>query len=264
MNKILFSILIMSCINLTHAVDSYDPGTNTLNIPSVQFGSTIYNDVNITVGNVLSVGSSTSVNQTYDLNKLYFTLIQVSSPLSTNYNLSGVVNSSAFVGYGTATINPMTSNTFEGVSSKSQITASSSTINVSGNAVPSTSSETYYYDTNNNVLGFSDLIYHVTSYSKPLPNKVSNYSSGIWFITNDYADSSKKVSLGKTIATYDVFPSNDVNPFVNLTFTTRDALNNVTTVLIRSFLITNQGLKSLTRNFITNGQNPGNTFIVLN
>jgi len=35
MNKILFSILIMSCINLTHAVDSYDPGTNTLNIPSV-------------------------------------------------------------------------------------------------------------------------------------------------------------------------------------------------------------------------------------
>ena len=38
--------------------DVYDPATNQLRIPSVQLGNTIYNDVLINVGNVLSIGGS--------------------------------------------------------------------------------------------------------------------------------------------------------------------------------------------------------------
>jgi len=259
-----FFIIFLGFFSKTFAIDSYDSTTNTLNIPSVVFGSTIYNDVNITVGKVLSVGTSSAINQTYDLNNLYLNMIQVSKPESLNFNLSGVVNSIAYTGSGSATINPMLSGSFEGISSKSQLSTSVSTANVDGFAIETTTSDTFYFDQKNNVLGFTDSLYHVASSSKPLPSKVSNYSSGIWFVTNDYADSSKKVLLGKTIVSYDVFPSNDYLPFINLTYTTRDKSNNVTNILIRSFLITNQGLKAITRNLITNGTNPANTLVIFN
>ena len=264
MIKNLFIVFWLGFFSKAFALDSYDSSTNTLNIPSVVIGSTIYSDVNITVGKVLGVGASSSINQTFDLNNLYFNMIQVSKQESVNFNLSGVVNSIAYTGSGSATINPMLSGSFEGTSSKSQLSTSTSTANVDGFAVVTTTSETFYFDQNNNVLGFSDSLYHVAASTKALPNKVSNYSSGIWFITNDYADSSKKVSLGKTIVSYDVFPSNDFLPFINLTYTTRDKSNNVTSILIRSFVITNQGLKSFTRNLITNGTNAGNTLVIFN
>ena len=48
---------LITCVN-AWAIDTYDSTTNQLTIPTVQVGSTTYTNVVISVGNVLSIGSS--------------------------------------------------------------------------------------------------------------------------------------------------------------------------------------------------------------
>ena len=263
MKKFINIIFLMNFCPMIYAYDFYDSSTNSLNIPSVQVGSTIYSDVVITVGNVVKVGGTSTLNQTYELNSLNMKRVNISSPVTLNYNVSGVVNSSAFTGSGSVISNPLTATTFEGNAAKSQSTLSSTLIMGSNGSTPTTYNEIYFYDSNNNVIGFLDTLYHVVSSYKQLPNKVSNYSSGIWITTNDYLDSSKKVALGKTIFSYDVYPSNDVNPYVNITKSTRNAADNVDSMMISTFILTNQGLIPTTRTSITNGQISGYTQIMI-
>jgi hypothetical protein len=48
-------------ISLANA-DSYDPATNRLTVSSIQVGNTIYSNVVVIVGSVISVGSSTVIS----------------------------------------------------------------------------------------------------------------------------------------------------------------------------------------------------------
>ena len=171
MKKFINIIFLMNFCPMIYAYDFYDSSTNSLNIPSVQVGSTIYSDVVITVGNVVKVGGTSTLNQTYDLNSLNMNRVNISSPVTLNYNVSGVVNSSAFTGSGSVISNPLTATTFEGNAAKSQSTLSSTLIMGSNGSTPTTYNEIYFYDSNNNVIGFLDTLYHVVSSYKQLPNQ---------------------------------------------------------------------------------------------
>ena len=62
------------------ALDTYDPATNVLNIPQVKVGSTLYQDVQITVGAVLSVGTGPTADtfDTYNPNNSQLSIPVVS------------------------------------------------------------------------------------------------------------------------------------------------------------------------------------------
>lgn len=68
MNRIqlLFLLSAIGFFTSAHAADTYDGSSNTLNIPLVKVSSTYYANVQITVGNVISVGSKDPSAPTYD------------------------------------------------------------------------------------------------------------------------------------------------------------------------------------------------------
>ena len=81
-----FGFLLLTVVNMSFAVDLYNPSNNQLSIPSVQVGSTTYNNVVVTVGNILSIGSSSNSN-TYvriqtSLGSMDFQLFPVNAPLT--------------------------------------------------------------------------------------------------------------------------------------------------------------------------------------
>jgi peptidyl-prolyl cis-trans isomerase A (cyclophilin A) len=83
------------------AADSYNPANNQLSIPSVQVGSTTYNNVVITVGQILSVGSSSNKN-TYvriqtNVGSMDFQLFPVNAPLTVQ-NFINYANTGFFTG----------------------------------------------------------------------------------------------------------------------------------------------------------------------
>jgi cyclophilin family peptidyl-prolyl cis-trans isomerase len=89
---------------MSFAADIYNPASNQLSIPSVQVGSTTYNNVVVTVGQILSIGSSSSKNiyiriQT-NVGSMDFQLFPVNAPLTVqnflNYANAGFFNGTIF------------------------------------------------------------------------------------------------------------------------------------------------------------------------
>jgi cyclophilin family peptidyl-prolyl cis-trans isomerase len=89
---------------MSFAADIYNPASNQLSIPSVQVGSTTYNNVVITVGQILSIGSSSNKN-TYiriqtNVGSMDFQLFPVNAPLTVqnflNYANAGFFNGTIF------------------------------------------------------------------------------------------------------------------------------------------------------------------------
>lgn len=58
--SLLTSMALAICSTSLMATDTYDPATNQLSIPSVRVGTATYNNVVITVGNIVSVGGVSS------------------------------------------------------------------------------------------------------------------------------------------------------------------------------------------------------------
>ncbi len=100
----LLYLFLFAFVNMSFAADIYNPASNQLSIPSVQVGSTTYNNVVITVGQILSIGSSSNKN-TYiriqtNVGSMDFQLFPVNAPLTVqnflNYANAGFFNGTIF------------------------------------------------------------------------------------------------------------------------------------------------------------------------
>ena len=100
----LLYLFLFTFVNMSFAADIYNPASNQLSIPSVQVGSTTYNNVVITVGQILSIGSSSNKN-TYiriqtNVGSMDFQLFPVNAPLTVqnflNYANAGFFNGTIF------------------------------------------------------------------------------------------------------------------------------------------------------------------------
>ena len=56
LKKFLFILSFVWVANLAQAADSYEASTNVLTIPQVKVGDTLYSDVQINVGTIVSIG----------------------------------------------------------------------------------------------------------------------------------------------------------------------------------------------------------------
>jgi hypothetical protein len=80
--QVLF-LTFMWMANFAMAADSYEASTNVLTIPQVKVGDTLYSDVQISVGTIVSVGSNVTAD-TYDTynaltNQLSIPVVRVGS-----------------------------------------------------------------------------------------------------------------------------------------------------------------------------------------
>ncbi len=100
----LLYLFLFTFVNMSFAADIYNPASNQLSIPSVQVGPTTYNNVVITVGQILSIGSSSNKN-TYiriqtNVGSMDFQLFPVNAPLTVqnflNYANAGFFNGTIF------------------------------------------------------------------------------------------------------------------------------------------------------------------------
>ena len=90
MKKYLFVLLGICWSVPLWAADTYDTSKSTLSIPLVKVGNTFYANVEITLGQVISVGQATSgalSYDTYDLATNRLTIPEVKSGTTTYYNV---------------------------------------------------------------------------------------------------------------------------------------------------------------------------------
>ena len=97
--KLLAAFIVLATMSC-HAADTYNTSTSTLTIPQVKVGDTLYQNVVVTLGNVLSMGT-TLVPDSYDIynatnNQL--TIPQVNVGSSTYYNVSVTIGKVLSVG----------------------------------------------------------------------------------------------------------------------------------------------------------------------
>ena len=89
LKKSVFILSLLFATQLALAADSYEATTNVLTIPQVKVGDTLYSDVQITVGTIVSVGSNVTADtfDTYNAanNQLSIPVVTVGS--ATYYNV---------------------------------------------------------------------------------------------------------------------------------------------------------------------------------
>ena len=113
MNKTINIIAAITLAVSAHAyADTYDPATNQLTIPSITVDGVTYNDVVVTVGRIISIGSSSvdpveenSRNCTWsfggnDVDSLTYDITILPSASRIDVSITGLTNVSSFFPFG--------------------------------------------------------------------------------------------------------------------------------------------------------------------
>lgn len=120
--------LVGICSQAAQAQSVYDESSNQLSLPSVRVGNTIYNDVVITVGELISVGGSyVDGNTTYNLRAAYERLITEAG--TSSFGITGESEGFSVTGSGSVTTGALTSTTFEGMPARVRTTDSEFILN---------------------------------------------------------------------------------------------------------------------------------------
>lgn len=140
MNTIKIIVLNLVLVTSSYAYDIYDGSSNTLNIPIVSVGNTLYKNVQVTVGNVKSVGGVFQPNtlSVQDILKLTY-----STPQQMSSGFTGIQNANPISGNATFSIGPLTSTVFEG---QSALTTSRSLkeYDLLGNQLSNSTAQVYF------------------------------------------------------------------------------------------------------------------------
>lgn len=107
MKKTLLSLAIAFSFSSAANADTYDPATNRLIIPSITVEGITYTDVVITVGEIISIGGSSSqnnnertcswtVNSDNEYNNIKYELSVLPSHRAIRVSLTGLTNFSTF------------------------------------------------------------------------------------------------------------------------------------------------------------------------
>lgn len=200
--KWLLTCFLIFGANSVFAQVVYNQTKNQLELPSVKVGDTIYTDVVITVGQVLTLGGSYPDPglANFSLEAAYRQFIQV--PETKAFDISGIVEGISMTGSGSVTAGRMTGTTFEGRSALSQTATFSLTLRGNGQSVPFSTSSTTYYDSNYRLLGSMGTTYEVVTSYYGFPSSATANDAGLLYQSTIYRDSSKRLIDGKRTVTY--------------------------------------------------------------
>lgn len=236
----LLTILLMASGTSIHAADTYDPSTNLLTIPLVNVGAVSYSNVVITVGNVVSVGSSAQVNpSTYNLLDLWIKTLNTAE--TRNFSLSGLSSGTSVTGNGTVTTGYPKSVLFEGKSALSSTTVASGSLNVKGVTVPYGTSVQTYFDASYGYLGSSGSKYKVAT-SSTLPTSAARVNdTGVLAQTIDYPTAAKLYTTGTTTVSWVINYETDSTAILSIIEIERDTLGKTLYTDTTKYRITTKG-----------------------
>lgn len=264
--KIFFAFSLLVHLHTCLAIDVYNSATNQLTIPSVDVSGTIYNNVVVTVGSVVSVGS---VSPTASSSK-YFALKAAMSDYVTssrldNFSISatglnsdgstyaiggdmqssktasivGVFESKNFLKTVQAQIGSMT------------ITNLKSGATVIGSVTyPYTSQSNDYWDANFNPMGHSSSStfvnkttnhYQVNQLVTTIPDFVKAGDTGTLNTSTDYSDSSKSTILSTSTTTYRVRGDTETTVLIDL-ISNEKSTNGTTSTEIDTYKLDSNGV----------------------
>jgi hypothetical protein len=210
MRPILLSLLVLAMQpSISHAIDSYNVDNNQLTIQSVQVRDTIYSNVVVTVGQVISVGASsaaasnpTSSTTTFNPYAAFQKLAKSGYTLTASYARQSTTGPTCS---GTATLVQLptgTGVTFEG---QSAYAINRTTTQVTTNCPTRINSSTDYVSTDYMPLGHSEQSnYNVYVGKASWPKAVNVGDRGTVGAFNRYIDSSKAIFVGTTVVSYAV------------------------------------------------------------
>lgn len=156
---------------------------------------------------------------------------------SNSYTISGTTNGVAVTGSGTATRGGLSAGTFEGSSALQRSTTSTGSIVVNGQAIPSNSSGTSWYNSNYLPLGSTGgEDYIVVIGIAVIPSSVRVGDTAPVYTANRYTNSSKQGLRGTEIVSYVVeadTASTALFTFISTTKNTSNVTESVTSAQVR-------------------------------
>jgi len=229
MIKYLLLICTVILSNIAYSMDIYNPYNQQLTIPTVNVNETVYTNVVVTLGSIISIGGSINPRTTATfpiqqaIKNMYSNGIQQKTLKinGTNQNIaaSGSITLTSLSGLGSITLLPQTSVLFKGVASYS--VALNQTINslnaTTGNTtIPAgtgSGSDTIYLNTNYQPIGYQ---YYQGLYCEAInpgnyPAKAVIGQSGIIASYNCWSSGTKNPPDWSIIETYETTPDTSGN-----------------------------------------------------
>lgn len=213
---VIYLTILSNALTSAFAADVYDPSKNQLTIPAVVVGNTTYNNVIVTVGSVISIGTAQATDpNTFNLNAINTAL--TINPFTSSFSLSGTVKNLPITGTGTLTIGRLSATTFEGKSAFVSTGVISMTLKLNGQTVTTGSSVQEYFDTNYLPLGSAGNEYSVVTSMNPIPTAARINDAGIFYTTNVYTSNTKSVLIGSETISYAITAETDSTAILTLT-----------------------------------------------
>jgi hypothetical protein len=208
--------LLSNSLTGAFAADTYDPSKNQLIIPAVVVGNTTYNNVIVTVGSVISIGSAQATDpNTFNLNAINTAL--TINPFTSSLSLSGTVKNSPITGTGTLTVGRLSATTFEGKTAFVSTGVLSMTLRANGQTITTGASVQEYFDTNYLPLGSAGNEYSVVTSMNPIPTAARINDTGIFYTRNVYTSNTKSVLIGSEIISYAITAETDTTAILTMT-----------------------------------------------
>jgi hypothetical protein len=264
--KTLLAFSLLAQIHNCLAIDVYNAATNQLTIPSVDVSGTIYNNVVLTVGSVVSIGSVTppvsspkyfalkAAMSDYVTNTSYGNYLIAGSGLNSDgstFSVNGDMQSSK-----TASIVGIFESKNYLKTVQAQIGSMTFTNLKSGTAVmgsvtyPYSSQSNDYWDASFNPMGHSSSStfvgkttnhYKVNQIVTTIPDFVKVGDTGTLNTSTDYSDSSKSTALATSTTSYRV--KNDSENTVLIDIVTNDKnTNGSTSTEIETYKLDSNGV----------------------
>jgi len=237
MNRILIAaILLIPIVTPAYAQSVYNESTNQLSVPSIKVGNTVYTDVVITVGDVVSVGGSyVDASATYNLQAAYD--LSITQPESREFDITGESEGVSVTGTGTVSTSALAAGTFEGMPAQVRTTDSSFVLELIGLSTPFSSTSFAYYDNNNRFLGGDGEGYEVVDAYFDLPTAASSGDTGLIYQSTLYTDSTKSIIEGTNTVTYTTTLDSNNTLTLTVISVTRNSAGETTQTITRRWRV---------------------------
>lgn len=264
--KILIAFSLLVQLHTCLAIDVYNAATNQLTIPSVDVSGTIYNNVVVTVGSVVSIGSVSPAASS----PKYFALKAAMSDYVTSsrldnfsisatglnsdgstYAISGDMQSSKTASIVGVFESKNFLKTVQAQIGSMTITNLKSGTTVIGSVTyPYTSQSNDYWDANFNPMGHSSSStfvnkttnhYQVNQLVTTIPDFVKAGDTGTLNTSTDYSDSSKSTILSTSTTTYRVRVDTETSVLIDL-ISNEKSTNGTTNTEIDTYKLDSNGV----------------------
>lgn len=161
------------------------------------------------------------------------------------FTVSGTTAGFAVTGSGTVTQSPVTSGLFEGATVLQKTSTVTGSFVANGVTIPLTATDTAYVDANYMAKGWTGEEYVMVTSAALVPDTAKVNDTGLWHISNRYADSTKTTLLGTSQVSFALAPDTATTALLKINQVDKDTIGSTVMTATANFRVTPTG--ALTR-----------------